>query len=274
MTAEDSNAERGDPTASGDDSGETAGDRPEYDDWAHLYDAFTPDSMRGDREFYARLAADAEGPTLEIGCGTGRIYLESRRRGADAYGIDRSAGMLAVLRDRAREVGVVPGVWRADMTDFAVDRQFALVTIPFRTLLMATTVEERVATLRNVRAALAPGGRLVFNAFVPSHAYVAEHYGETRTRTAVVDGRRYRQEKRVEFEDEVERVVRTERRFYDDETDELVAEGVERLASVTKPEAELLLDRAGFDEREVYGGFGGAPLVGPHQEMVWFARAE
>lgn len=49
---------------------------------------------------------------------------------------------------------------------------------------------------------------------------------------------------------------------------------VDRMASVTKPEVELLLDRAGFGERAVYGGFGGEPLVGPHQEMVWLARAE
>ena len=53
------------------------------------------------------------------------------------------------------------------MTDFALGRGFALVTIPFRGFLSLLSVEEQLDCLRCIRAHLAPGGRLIFDVFVP-----------------------------------------------------------------------------------------------------------
>lgn len=65
-----------------------------FDAWSGIYDAEVADDGGEDVAFYRELALDADGPVLEIGCGTGRIYLELLAAGVDAYGVDISAAML------------------------------------------------------------------------------------------------------------------------------------------------------------------------------------
>ncbi|MHC4505463.1 MAG: class I SAM-dependent methyltransferase, partial [Planctomycetota bacterium] len=51
-----------------------------------------------DVEFYRRLAAEAGGPVLELGCGTGRVLLPISATGIPCTGLDASPRMLEVLR--------------------------------------------------------------------------------------------------------------------------------------------------------------------------------
>ena len=41
-----------------------------FDDLAAFYDAYY-DAIEGDVEFYRDIALEADGPVLEVGCGTG-----------------------------------------------------------------------------------------------------------------------------------------------------------------------------------------------------------
>ena len=43
----------------------------------------------------AVMAAEVDGPILELGCGTGRVAIPVARKGSTVIGIDRSASMLA-----------------------------------------------------------------------------------------------------------------------------------------------------------------------------------
>jgi len=87
-----------------------------------FHDAQYAEASRDDLDYYVDRALEASGPVLEIGCGTGRIYLELLREGIEADGIDLSAAALDVLREKAADASLDPSVRRADMTEFSTDR--------------------------------------------------------------------------------------------------------------------------------------------------------
>lgn len=238
-----------------------------FDVWADLYDANHGERAVGDREFYVDLAREADGPVLEVGCGTGRIYLELLDAGVDAYGIDVSREMLDVLDEKARERGLAPQVRRADMAAFEPRREFSLVVVPFRTFLHNLTAEARQAALRNFRRALGPDGRLALNFFAPDFEVVCETYGRPQTTVVEHEDAEYEVTDVSEIVDEVEQVVETTRRIRRD--GEVIREASFRVALVSKSEFELLLETTGWSDWAVYGGFDRASLGDAARELVW-----
>lgn len=244
--------------------------KPFFDAWATAYDAFYAEQDGDDIEFYVDIATEADGPVLEVGCGTGRIYLPMLDVGVDAYGIDLSAEMLAVLRDRATERGLTPHVRQADMTAFEPERTYELIIVPFRTFLHNLSCADQQAALRHFRKALAPDGRLVLNFFVPNFELICTQYGDPRTKTIEYDGDVCRVTILTELEDQVDQIVR-ERRTLERDGDQLI-EATFRLTLISKREFELLLETTGWDDWTVYGGFDHEPLQNASQEMVWIVE--
>jgi SAM-dependent methyltransferase len=242
-----------------------------FDDHAELYDPYYEQQDVGDVEFYVERGEKTDGPVLEVGCGTGRVYLELLRAGVDADGVDLSAGMLDRLREKADAEGLDPSVWQADMTDFETDREYAAVFVPFRAFGHNVTVEDQLAALERFRAALAPDGELVLNTFVPDYELVAETYGEIQTETYEVDGEEYRVESVSTLVDDVGGVSHLARTVFGPD-DEVLAESEAPLALITKREFEHLFARTGYAEYEAYGDFELDDLESSDQEMVWIAR--
>src|SRR5436305_13631664 len=76
-----------------------------WDEYAPFYDWENARTLgRRDVPFWSRVAKEAEGAVLELGCGTGRVTVPLARTGVDLVGIDRSAAMLerAVARLKSR----------------------------------------------------------------------------------------------------------------------------------------------------------------------------
>lgn len=242
-----------------------------FDAWAPFYDLDYRDQAIGDVSFYVDLAREADGPVLEVGCGTGRIYLDLLRAGVDAHGIDVSRNMLAELERKARAADLDPRVRVADMRTFDADREYALVVVPFRAFLHNVTLADQKRALRSIREALAPTGRLALNFFAPSAEIICETYGQTAERTVERDGEAYTLTDRSEFEDELARIVRGERTVRNAD-DEVIAEGSYRIKLVTRDEFELLLETTGYADWEAYGGFDYDPLESVDQEMVWLVE--
>lgn len=238
-----------------------------FDSLAGFYDAEHEALDIGDAAFYVDLARDADGPVLEIGCGTGRVYLELLAAGVDADGIDVSAEMLDVLEAKAAERGHTPTVRQADMTDFDPEREYALVIVPYRTFLHNTTLSARKRALRNIYDALEAGGTLALNFFVPSFEFISEYYGTPETRTVTKDGDEYVVTEVSRIVDEVNLVAETEQTIERD--GEVVETAAHRLALVSKSEFELLLETTGWSEWTAYGGFDREPLDDGSREMVW-----
>lgn len=111
-----------------------------------------------DLPLFERLAAEAGGAVLDLGCGTGRVALHLASRGHDVTGLDAEASLLAVLRRRAGERGLAIDTVEADARDFALDRRFSLILAPMQLIQIVGGSEGRAALLRRVTAHLAPGG--------------------------------------------------------------------------------------------------------------------
>lgn len=242
-----------------------------FDSWAPFYDANYGDRDIGDEDFYLELARQTDGPVLEVGCGTGRIYLELLRAGVDADGIDISGEMLAELERKARDAELTPTVRKADMIDFAPEREYGLVIVPFRTFLHNITLESRLAALETFRGALRPGGKLALNCFVPSFAVICETYGTPKHRTVTHEGDVYDVTEVSEIVDEVEQTVSVTRTIRQD--GDVLREATFDVALVSKSQFELLFETTGWSDWEGYGGFDGEPLEDGATEMVWIAEA-
>jgi len=236
-----------------------------FDGWADYYDHIYTDEEIGDRDFYVDLAIDADGPVLELGCGTGRLYLAMLDAGVDADGLDASREMLERLEAKAADRDLDPTVWQGDMREFDADREYALITIPFRSFLHLQSIEDQLAALESAREHLRHGGRLALNVFIPSHEMMAE--GSIVEETFELDGHTYRQHDESETVDPVAPIIRTERELYRD--GELVWETTFDLKAVYRREMELLVRLAGFSDWTVYGDFDRSPVTAESTEQVW-----
>ncbi len=125
-------------------------------------------SYTADFELWRELAAEAAGPVLDVGAGTGRVALDLAARGADVVALDREPVLLAALSERAANRGLVIEAVFADATGFDLDgRRFALIVVPMQTLQLLADADARGGFLRSAHRHLVPGGRLAI-ALAPS----------------------------------------------------------------------------------------------------------
>ena len=138
-----------------------------WDDYAPFYDwENTRTQGRDDVPFWRRLALEARGRVLELGCGTGRISRPLARAGVRLVGIDRSAPMLARLRAAWQRTGSGKARRRTDLRavrgdiralPFAPGR-FEAAIGPYGVLQSLLTEADLTATLESVARVVAPGG--------------------------------------------------------------------------------------------------------------------
>lgn len=229
----------------------------EYDVWAPDYDDWAAE-MTEDVPFYVELAREANGPAIvELGVGSGRVAIPiARETGKRVIGIDRSPAMLAVGRERA---GDLPIEFREDdFRDFRVEEPVALVICPFRALLHAATWADKRRIFESVTAALEPGGRFAWNAFVFSPFIAARSHGQKQVR----GGDLWEVAQQVPADNRIDLT-----RGRGDRED-----GLLRLWWVTKSEWDGLVDVSGLEVEALYGGFDRRPFDDDSQEFVYVVR--
>jgi SAM-dependent methyltransferase len=133
-----------------------------WDDYAPFYDWENARTLgRRDVPFWRNLASQAGGPVLELGCGTGRIAIPLGRAGVHLLGIDRSAPMLAVARQRVRRarLGGVVQLLRGDIRHLPLlPLSCAMVAAPYGVLQSLLRERDLAATLEASYRVLRPGG--------------------------------------------------------------------------------------------------------------------
>lgn len=111
-----------------------------------------------DFELWRELAAQAGGPILDVGAGTGRVTLDLARRGHDVVALDFDPALLEVLRRRAQAEDLQVQTVVADAGDFDLQRRdFAIVMAPMQTVQLLRPAG-RLGFLRSARAHVARGG--------------------------------------------------------------------------------------------------------------------
>ena len=136
-----------------------------YDD-AELYDLVSPPDPAMER-FYLR-AGGVGRRVLELACGTGRFALPLALSGAEVLGGDLSETMLTRARSAASNSGIDVAFMRLDMRDFDLGRMFDFVIVAANSLMHLHTNEEFERAFTAIGRHLTPGGKLLFDVFVPS----------------------------------------------------------------------------------------------------------
>ena len=126
-------------------------------------------SYAADLPLWERLAADAAGPVLELGCGAGRVALHLARRGHEVVGIDTERPLVAALEAQARVDDVPARGVVADATDFELDERFGLAVAPMQLVQLLGGSPGRRAMLAAVAAHLRPGAILAAALVEPHH---------------------------------------------------------------------------------------------------------
>ncbi len=223
-----------------------------YEAFAPVYDQWFP--LTEDVPWYVELAQEADGPVVELAVGTGRVAVPvAQALGRPTLGIDASPAMLTGARERAARAGVELHLREGDMRDFALDEPAALVYCPGRSLLHLPTWADRRRVFERVFAALRPGGRFAWNAFVFDPHVAARNDGVHQVQNGIGHVvRHHPHDSRLDLE--------------------LDGGASVSLWWLTRSEWEALLDVSGFEVESLYGGFAHEPFGDGASEFVWVAR--
>ena len=138
---------------------------PDY--FARFYDLIYH-QMRddADSEFYLDQIRQVKGKILEVGVGTGRLFMNALNSNADIYGIDISPSMLDILRVKLSPENQ-KRISLQNIIDFRLNNKFDLIIAPFRVFMHLIEKVDQLNALNNVYNHLNPGGRFIFDVFVP-----------------------------------------------------------------------------------------------------------
>jgi ubiquinone/menaquinone biosynthesis C-methylase UbiE len=156
-----------------------------WDDYAPFYDWENAQTLgRRDVPFWRRMALEATGPVLELGCGTGRVSLPLARAGVPLVGIDRSEPMLdrlraALSRSRRR---LAPRLVRGDIRQLPFDRDsFEMVIAPYGILQSLLVDQDLTDSLASIARVLRRGGTFGLD-LVPDVAHWREYTNRVQLR--------------------------------------------------------------------------------------------
>lgn len=119
-----------------------------------------------DHQYFLEQIRKCHGKVLEVGVGTGRLFMDAWQEGNDVYGIDISESMLQVLGEKLPSSDHFR-VKRQNIIDFSFDDKFDLIIAPFRVFMHVLEKEHQLLALNHTHRYLKRGGRLVFDVFVP-----------------------------------------------------------------------------------------------------------
>ena len=236
-----------------------------WDAYAPFYDWENARTLRRrDVAFWRRLADEAGGPVLELGCGTGRVLVPVARAGIPIVGVDRSAPMLDRARRRIRRIrGIRAALVRADIRELPFAERFSLVIAPYGILQSLTRDLDLERALKAVARVTRPGGRLGLD-LVPDLTRWKEYRRRVTLRgtiggaeIALVESVRQDRRRGLTLFDE-EYIERRQR-----------ARRVHRFSlafrTVSVKQMTRRVERAGFHVDALFGDYSGGP---------WDSRAE
>jgi SAM-dependent methyltransferase len=245
-----------------------------WDAYAPFYDWENARTLgRRDVPFWRRVAAEARGPVLELGCGTGRVSVPLAKAGIDLVGIDRSAPMLDRLRTasaRAGALGHVTAV-RGDIRALPFGPgAFSMVLAPYGILQSLLADRDLVATLAAVARVLVPGGRFGID-LVPDVPNWREYDNRIQLRGRAAGGAHLTLIESVR--QDPKRHLTTFNQRYVEQLDGRKREHCFELTFRTLSVRQMTrrLDAAGFTVDAVLGDYRGRPL--DERSDVWIMLA-
>lgn len=231
-----------------------------------VYDAECP--WGPDDDFFRAVVDETPAArVLDLGCGTGRLTVALAAAGHRVTGVDPAAASLAAARARP---GADRVTWIEGTSALLPRRAFDVAVLTSHVAQFFVDNAEWTRTLADLRRALVPGGRLVFDARDPAdRRWEQWNPVDSQRRVTLPGGGEVRAWTRVTGVRDG--VVDFTHRYH-------FADGEELLSSATlrfRTEAELRdsLTRADFVVDRVYGGWRHEPVGHGDGEFVVVARA-
>ncbi len=141
---------------------------------ARFYDVTYAKVLTGaDCGYYLKKISQTDGPVLEVGVGTGRIFIDALKMGVDIYGIDVSPSMIDILRTKLEKKDH-NRIKVQDARNLDIEKKFNLIIAPFRVFSHFLTIEDQLRVLNKIHNHLKPDGKLIFDVFVPNLKYLVE----------------------------------------------------------------------------------------------------
>ena len=247
------------------------------DAWGQLYDKVH--ALQEDIPFWVSEAETATGPVLELGCGTGRVTIPVSQAGVTITGLDNSPVMLAQARSKAKKLRLRRKnlhFINGDMRDFDLGQQFNLVIIPFRSFQLLLSVEDQWRALACIKKHLEPGGRLIFNLFVPRAGCLEQKksfglFGNEAARLSEAPRMELEEKSQHDEYSQIIYVKNVLKEYGERDTVQKRSEVSYALRYTYQREAQNLLKNAGYRILETYGNFRREPLGETSEEMIWVA---
>ena len=237
-----------------------------------LYDLVAPPAADMERH-YVTMAGGTGRSVLELACGTGRIAIPLAASGAAVTGGDNSETMLARARAAATERGAAIDFRRLDMRTFDLGTRFDCIVIAANSLLHLTTHDDFTQAFAAIRAHLAPGGKLLFDVFMPSAWMLSRPAGERQP----VGSFTHPQLGTITIEDTIayDPVTQVSRAdwYWSTPTQGTFRQTPLLLRQIYPQELPLLLSLGGLELRERFGDFDRSPLSETSRRQVCVAVA-
>jgi SAM-dependent methyltransferase len=233
-----------------------------------------------DLQMYRDFALAADGPILEVGCGTGRVLIPLALDRYHVTGLEVSEAMLAAARAKtsAAQVGDRVTLIQGDMRDFEIPARFGLAFIPINTFMHCYDTSQQLACLRCIHRHLRPGGQLVVDVYQPDPQTLLESDGRLVSEGTLHDPETGHTVQRF-FTRRLDMASQTQHLTFI--IDEIGPAGeVHRslfpfcMRFVYRYEMELLLHATGYSLEEVYGSYELEPFDSSSEKMIFVARAD
>jgi SAM-dependent methyltransferase len=218
--------------------------------WDRLYSRFGPVGEPGpEEEAIVAVLRDlaGDGPALELAVGDGRIAIPLAATGVDVDGIDISP--TGIEQIRAHPQGHLVNASVADLSDFALDRRYALIYCVANSLFNVTTQEGQLRCFELVAAHLAPGGVFLLHSSYTPRWFEGLRHGQYVEARHFELSSAWLQALRV---DPAEQLVYQHDLWLSKDGVSLDP-GVHRYASLS--ELDLMARNAGLTRRSVWGGW-------------------
>lgn len=250
----------------------------EYDAIAPFYDSEHA-HFSEDLDLYSNFAeACGGGKILELACGSGRALLPLAREGYALTGVDTSASMLELARQRLQEEGLAAHctLVQQDMCKLQLGQKFRLAFIALGSFAHIITRTQQQQALAAVRAHLSPGGTFIVDISNADARYLEDLGGQM-----LHQGTWPREDGSylthfLSPATSAERHLLELTHFYD----QYRQGGTVQRSIVTthlylfeRAEMELLLEQAGFLVKDIYGDYDLGPYHLESPRMICIAEA-
>jgi len=239
------------------------------ENFARFYDLIYHQQRDGvDNEYFQREIKQTKGKILEIGVGTGRLFINALNQGADIYGLDISQSMIDVLykklsRDQYKRISL------QNILDFKFDFKFDLIIAPFRVIMHLLEKDEQIRALNNVYKHLNTNGRFIFDVFVPDLTQLINgidnyidfegEYDPGRKIKRIISTR----------PDLINQIIHIKFRLEWDENNELKQEDwMIPLRFFFRYELEHLIERSNFNRYKILGDYQGNELNQKSKDFI------